>query len=139
LPSFKASKPITHTMKSALLISAVATLVSAASSNKTYLNPDAPIEDRIADLLPRMTLREKASQLVQGDMRNYLNLTTGAVNETGLEWTMEYRGNSVWTGLAADVEIVSKANRVAQDYLVNKTRLGMTTPSPPISASKGLY
>lgn len=28
-----------------------------------YKNPDAPIEDRISDLLPRMTLEEKVAQL----------------------------------------------------------------------------
>ena len=111
-------------MKSALLVTAAATLVSAACGNKTYLNPNATVEERVADLLPRMSLREKASQLVQGDMTNYLNLTTGAINETGLEWNMEYRGHAVWTGLAADVEIISKAARVAQNYLVNETKLG---------------
>jgi len=29
----------------------------------TYKDPDAPVEDRVSDLLPRMTLEEKVSQL----------------------------------------------------------------------------
>ncbi len=40
----------------------------ARASNKdgstpVYKNPDAPIEDRVNDLLPRMTLEEKVAQL----------------------------------------------------------------------------
>lgn len=31
-----------------------------------YKNPKASIEDRINDLLPRMTLEEKVAQLIQG-------------------------------------------------------------------------
>lgn len=37
---------------------------SPASSSPKYLNPQLPIEERIDDLLPRMTLEEKISQLI---------------------------------------------------------------------------
>jgi beta-glucosidase len=38
--------------------------VSACASGPTYKNPAAPVEDRVADLLSRMTLEEKVSQLI---------------------------------------------------------------------------
>jgi beta-glucosidase len=37
---------------------------NAASSNPPYLNPALPVEQRVDDLISRMTLEEKASQLV---------------------------------------------------------------------------
>lgn len=122
-------------MKSTILAAAVTALASLAHSKPLYLNPNATIEDRIADLLPRMSLREKASQLVQGDMRNYIDIETGVVNKTGLDWNFEYRGHAVWTGLAVLPEIVKKSAQVAQDYLVNKTELGI----PTYIQSEGLH
>lgn len=102
----------------------LAAVGQAGKDKPVYKDPKASIDDRVSDLVGRMSVKEKMSQLIQGDMRNYLNLTTGAVNETGLEWNMEYRGNSVWTGLYAEMEIISKAAKVAQDYLLEETELG---------------
>ena len=34
---------------------------------QTYLDPDAPVEERVDDLLSRMTLEEKAGQMVQAE------------------------------------------------------------------------
>ncbi|SPN99726.1 related to beta-glucosidase [Cephalotrichum gorgonifer] len=103
--------------------------VGRAASDKdkpVYKDPKASIDDRVSDLLKRMTPREKAAQLIQGDMTNYLNLTDSTFfNKTGLEWNMEYRANSVWTGLYTDLATVQRAGKVAQDYLVNETELGI--------------
>jgi beta-glucosidase len=65
------------------------------------------------------------AQLIQGDMSNYLNLTDGRVNKTGLAWNMENRANSLWTGLYAEMETVKKAAKLAQDYMLKETELGM--------------
>lgn len=113
-------------MKLIFALASLVTLAAARVTNDTalYKNPNATVEARVSDLLKRMTVQEKMSQLIQGDMRNYINLTDGSVNRTGLEWTMEYRGHAVWTGLYAEMEIVKKSAKIAQDYLVNETRLG---------------
>ena len=37
---------------------------AAPASNAPYLNPSLPIDQRVNDLISRMTLEEKASQLV---------------------------------------------------------------------------
>lgn len=105
----------------ALVLAAVG---SASGDKPVYKDPEAAIDDRVSDLLGRMSPKEKMAQLIQGDMTNYLNLTDGTVNKTGLEWNMEYRANSVWTGLYAEMETVKKAAKLAQDYMVNETELG---------------
>lgn len=91
----------------------------------TYQNPNAPIDDRVADLLGRMSAKEKMAQLIQGDMSNYLNLTTEAFNATGLVWNMENRANSIWTGLYTNMTTVKNAAKIAQDYLIHNTSLGI--------------
>ena len=89
-----------------------------------YQDPEASIEDRVSDLLGRMSVKEKMAQLIQGDMTNYIDLTDGTLNQTGLEWNMEYRANSVWTGTYTNLTTMVKAGRVAQEYLLEETELG---------------
>jgi beta-glucosidase len=103
---------------------ALAATAQAAELTPVYKNPKAKIDDRVADLLKRMSIKEKMSQLIQGDMRSYLDLENGKINKTGLEWSMEYRSHAVWTGLYAEPEIIKKAANVAQDYLIKETKLG---------------
>ena len=43
--------------------------------NAVYKNPSASIEDRIKDLIPRMTLEEKVAQIIQGDLDGWMNMT----------------------------------------------------------------
>ena len=42
----------------------VAALLLHSASAQRYKDPSAPVEDRVADLLPRMTLQEKVAQLL---------------------------------------------------------------------------
>jgi beta-glucosidase len=98
--------------------------VAQAADRPLYKNPRAPVDDRVADLLQRMTVEEKTSQLIQGDIRDYLNLETGALNETGLGWVMDKRSHAIWTGLYAEPTIIKKGAKIAQDYLTKETRLG---------------
>ena len=53
-------------------------------ANATYKDPSAPVESRVTDLLSRMTIEEKTSQLIQGDISNWINTTTNAFNYSGL-------------------------------------------------------
>lgn len=46
----------------------LADLITTNSAPATYLNPAAPIDTRVADLLSRMTLDEKIGQMVQADL-----------------------------------------------------------------------
>lgn len=47
-----------------------------------YKDPSASIDDRVSDLLSRMTIEEKVSQIVQGDVRNWLNTSDNTYNIT---------------------------------------------------------
>lgn len=118
-----------------LCVTLVAAAVQAADCTPVYKNPNATLDDRVSDLLKRMTIKEKMAQLIQGDMTNYLNITDGTFNQTGLEWNMEYRAHAVWTGLYTKMETVKKAAKIAQDYLVNDTKLGQYTFARPWTSS----
>jgi beta-glucosidase len=73
---------------------------ATTDSKKTpiYKNPNVSVDARVADLLSRMTIQDKTSQLVQGDIGNWMSPTTGAFNATGLEWNMAIRGGSFYVG-----------------------------------------
>nr|GAT47952.1 glycoside hydrolase family 3 protein [Mycena chlorophos] len=47
-----------------------------------YNNPDASIEDRVANLLPRMTVQEKVAQIIQGDIMYYIANPSESLDET---------------------------------------------------------
>lgn len=107
----------------------------ATSSQPLYKNPHASIDDRVSDLLKRMSVQEKMAQLIQGDMSNYLDLTYGTFNKSGLVWNMEYRANSVWTGYYTNMTTVKKAAQLAQDYLLKETELGQNLTTTALVSS----
>ena len=124
--------------------SVVASIARAAPGNGTapgntttaiYKDPDLPVDDRVADLLARMTIEEKTAQLVQGDVRNWLNDTDGSFNETGLEWNMAHRAGQFYVGIPVSWEMLSNNIRVAQEYLVKNTTLGI----PAWVQSEGIH
>ncbi|KAK4139580.1 glycoside hydrolase superfamily [Dichotomopilus funicola] len=100
-----------------------------------YKDPNASVDDRIADLLSRMTIEEKASQLLQGDIRNWMNENTGALNETGLEWSTAYRGSSFYVGVPVPNDWLAKNIKVAQDYIQENTYLGI----PAFVQTEGIH
>ncbi|KAK4107794.1 glycoside hydrolase family 3 protein [Canariomyces notabilis] len=125
-------------LSSALLLAAgvlAADKQRPSLQNALYKNTKAPVEARVADLLSRMTIEEKASQLLQGDIRNWMNETTGALNQTGLEWSTRYRGSSFYVGVAAPNEWIAKNIKIAQEYIQNKTYLGI----PAFVQTEGLH
>jgi beta-glucosidase len=67
-------------------------------TNAIYKDPTVSIDDRVSDLLWRMTIQEKTAQLVQGDIQNWLNMTDNTLNSTGLAWTMATRAGTFYVG-----------------------------------------
>ncbi|KNZ72384.1 Periplasmic beta-glucosidase [Termitomyces sp. J132] len=105
-----------------------------------YKDPNAPIEDRVNDLLPRMTLEEKVSQLIQGDINGWMNLSdplddTLVFNQTGLEEMIRLKGGSIWAGYLTPYEKLVYAINVGQHYLMENTTLGI----PALFQSEGLH
>ncbi|KAG8218078.1 family 3 glycoside hydrolase [Butyriboletus roseoflavus] len=105
-----------------------------------YKNPNASIEDRVNDLLPRMTVQEKVAQLIQGDIDGWMNMTdpldnTLTYNQTGLEQMMEYKAGAIWAGYLAPWDKIVYAIMIGQQYLMENTTLGI----PAIIQSEGLH
>jgi beta-glucosidase len=57
-----------------LLLQLCAGLTAAQDSSPLYKDPNADIEDRVADLLGRMTVEDKMAQLIQGALYLYCHL-----------------------------------------------------------------
>ncbi|KAK2061310.1 glycosyl hydrolase family 3 N terminal domain-containing protein [Colletotrichum caudatum] len=126
------------TFASSLLVAAVAAqngTYTNGTGTPVYKNPNATIDGRVSDLLKRMTIEEKTAQLIQGDITNYLNLTDGTFNQSGLTWLAEKRSSSIWTGLYTNLTTLAYGARVAQDYLVHNTTLGI----PAFIQSEGIH
>ncbi|KAI1498787.1 glycoside hydrolase superfamily [Biscogniauxia marginata] len=120
------------------LLSVLITLAQGGlgqNGTAVYKDPDAPVESRIADLLSRMTVEEKTAQLVQGDLRNWLNTTDGSLNQTGLEWSMQARAGSFYVGVAIPWKMLSDGIKVGHEYLVKNTTLGI----PAWVQSEGIH
>jgi beta-glucosidase len=118
-----------------LALATVGSAIDIIRSTPVYKNPNASVDARVADLLERMTIEEKASQLIQGDISNWVNTTTGAFNASGLVWSMQYRGSSFYVGYPTDFSLVNDGVKIAQDYLVKNTTLGI----PALVQSEGIH
>ncbi|KAI2633460.1 glycoside hydrolase superfamily [Xylaria nigripes] len=116
------------------VIAVLAALTQGASS-PVYKDPHAAVENRVADLLSRMTIEEKTSQLVQGDIRNWLDIDTFTYNQTGLEFSMEYRAGQFYVGVPIPWTKLSEGIKKGQDYLMNNTRLGI----PAFVQTEGIH
>ncbi|GAB1317722.1 beta-glucosidase [Madurella fahalii] len=100
-----------------------------------YKNPKASVDARVADLLSRMTIEEKASQLLQGDIRNWMNETTNALNQTGLAWSTRDRGSAFYVGVPVPNEWLLEHIRTAQEYIQKDTYLGI----PAFVQTEGIH
>ncbi|KAL9091062.1 MAG: hypothetical protein Q9165_004989 [Trypethelium subeluteriae] len=120
--------------------------VSYGSSNNTngslasapYRNPNLPVETRVQDLLDRMTMQEKAAQLMQGDISNWLNTTygtNGAFNYSGLVQNFQQKAGMFYVGYPISWDLLTTNIKRGQDYAVNSTRLGI----PAIVQTEGIH
>ncbi|KAH9875418.1 hypothetical protein J1614_004910 [Plenodomus biglobosus] len=105
------------------------------AANATYKDATASVDDRVSDLLSRMTIEEKTAQLIQGDIINWINATTNAFNSTGLEWNFRVRAGQFYVGHAMPPEWISAGIKIGQDYLVHNTTLGI----PALTQTEGIH
>lgn len=113
----------------------VAAGTTDAKNTPIYKNAHASVDARVADLLSRMTIQDKASQLVQGDIGNWMNSTTGAFNASGLEWNMATRGGAFYVGYPVAQQWIAENIKKGQDYLVHNTTLGI----PAFAQTEGIH
>jgi len=100
-----------------------------------YKDAHAPVESRVADLLSRMSIEEKTSQLIQGDLRNWFDVENFTFNQTGLEFNMQNRGSQFYVGVPIPWNELSRGIKYGQDYLVHNTTLGI----PAFVQSEGIH
>ncbi|KAF8610347.1 glycoside hydrolase [Ceratobasidium sp. AG-I] len=138
--SFSTTRTASTTNTRSTTRTTTSTSTSKPSGVPTYKNPNASIEDRIKDLLPRMSIEEKVAQLIQGDINGWMNMTDAADNTlthnaTGLANMMKYKAGSIWAGYSATYEKFVYAVTVGQKYLMENTTLGI----PAMFQSEGLH
>ncbi|EJF59983.1 glycoside hydrolase [Dichomitus squalens LYAD-421 SS1] len=109
-------------------------------STPVYKNSKASIEDRVNDLLPRMTIQEKVAQIIQGDMNGWMDFNdplddTLTFNQTGLRAMMATKAGSIWGGYLTPWDKFVFGVTVGQKYLMENTTLGI----PAIIQSEGLH
>ncbi|RAH66042.1 putative beta-glucosidase [Aspergillus aculeatinus CBS 121060] len=111
--------------------------LTAASNGSTplYKDPHASVDDRVTDLLGRMTIHDKTAQLLQGDLSNWMNTTTGAFNYSGLVANMELKAGGFYVGYAVPWDWMVTNIKHAQDYLVHNTTLGI----PALVQTEGIH
>lgn len=126
------------------LASAVVLVCGQSSSNGTsnpslanapYKDSTLPVETRVKDLLSRMTIEEKTAQLLQGDISNWLNTTTGEFNRSGLVQNFEQKAGMYYVGYPISWDWLATNIKRGQDYAMNETRLGI----PAIVQTEGIH
>ncbi|OQE21531.1 hypothetical protein PENFLA_c014G06500 [Penicillium flavigenum] len=105
------------------------------SHSPLYKDANAPVEKRVKDLLSRMTIEDKRSQLIQGDVTNWMNQTSGEFNYTGLVTNMELKAGSFYVGYPVSWDWISDNIKKAQDYLIHNTTLGI----PALVQTEGIH
>jgi beta-glucosidase len=122
--------PLLHSILSSALLCATFATTSANAQNKTtadttpkYRNPNLTIDERVADLLPRMTLEEKVQQITGGG-RGQLEI----VDPTGTFTTEQARAKMAQWG-NPDLVFTPRESAIlrngVQRYLREKTPLGI--------------
>ncbi|OOQ91210.1 putative beta-glucosidase [Penicillium brasilianum] len=107
----------------------------AGKSTPVYKDASASVDKRVKDLLGRMTIEDKMAQLMQGDITNWLNQTSGAFNYTGLVTNMEMKAGSFYVGYPVAWDWIADNIKRAQDYLLQNTTLGI----PALVQTEGIH
>lgn len=94
------------------------------SEQPRYKNAALPVEERVADLLSRMTLEEKLRQLIMENVRGRL-FKQGEWQPQGAKDLFRDIGIGAVRDMLKEPEIAAPDINKVQQYLVNETRLGI--------------
>jgi beta-glucosidase len=101
-----------------------------SAAQEPYRDPHRPVEERVKDLLGRLTLEEKVSQMRQVSL-NDLEMKDGQVTTESLERLFgQVSVGTIESPLGRPVEEVALQVQAAQEYLRTRTRLSI--PAIPI-------
>lgn len=122
-----------------LIITAGESCVWAQSSSAVYKNPRLPVEQRVADLLSRMTVEEKVGQLLcpLGWEMYEIKGETVVPSDKFRQLLQERHAGMLWATFRADPwtkktltnglnpALAAKAGNALQKYVMENTRLGI--------------
>jgi beta-glucosidase len=118
-------------------------ITACGDKSPAYKNPDLPVEKRVADLLSRMTLEEKAAQMIAVDKEvkdsvfigengeiKFGNIKAAFPNGVGqVTRPSETRGGQSQTNQSASQPLTSRENALftneLQRYFIENSRLGI--------------
>jgi beta-glucosidase len=116
-----------------VLLLSLAPLVKLNGQPMPYKNPKLSTEQRVKDLLSRMTIEEKVNQMLKVNLGELKQDEHGEITEASLEKL--FKGESIgcldpprWDDLTdtpIDVAGIAKFSEAADRYLREKTRLGI--------------
>ena len=105
------------------LLTATSTLDMAKAQSLPYKNKNLPIEERVEDLLNRMTVDEKIAQIRHIHSSKIFNR-----QELDMKKLTDWAGNTSWgfvEGFPLTGDNCAKSMYLIQKYMVEKTRLGI--------------
>lgn len=94
-----------------------------AQTDYAYKNPDLPVEERVEDLLGRMTLEEKIAQLRH--IHAYSISENGQLDEAKLEQLLQGKSMGFIEGITLPGKDCLRLMNQVQRYMREKTRLGI--------------
>jgi beta-glucosidase len=98
-----------------------------------YKNPSQPVEDRVKDLLKRMTLEEKIAQMQD---LSFSDVSVANVMDAArLNGRLKKLSYGCFEGMGLTVEQYAQAIHELQKYMLEKTRLGI----PMLCTSEALH
>jgi len=96
-----------------------------AQEDLPYKNADLSVQERVDDLLSRMTLDEKINQMSMLSLRKLKTTSQGNVTEGSLEKLFNGQSTGCLESPFIGVEEIAKYSEAADKYLRENTRLGI--------------
>ncbi|PVD52909.1 glycosyl hydrolase [Terrimonas sp.] len=90
-----------------------------------YKNPALKVEDRVNDLLSRMTIEEKVGQMLKLDLAELKQDEKGNVTRESLEKLFQGESIGCLDPVIADIDRIARFSEAADQYLRKNTRLGI--------------
>ena len=103
------------------------------SQTEPYKNPKLNIEERVKDLIGRMTLEEKIAQMRSLSFNSFIE--NGVLNEKKLPAKTKNLSYGTIEGITLSAKQLSEAVYVIQKFMIEKTRLGI----PVIVTTEALH